>query len=166
MTLLSQSQVRTNGYFGAVELYAGPGENQIYQNPFESGFQFVNGYRFNRSFSLGVGIGVQTDYGTPIMIPIHLDARFHLLPAAITPFIQIGIGYGIALYKDDLDGINAQLALGLRIPISNRLQLIPSVAGRLQGGSEQVRYGPERVLSKFVEFRLGIAFWSKLKHMD
>jgi hypothetical protein len=151
LAAMSQDTIRAKGYAGSVEFYVGTGHNQIFQNAFGIGFQIVNGYRFNDWFTLGIGIGILTDRLYPIAIPLHLDARFDLSQNRLRPFIQSGIGYGLS------SGFNGQLGLGLRFPISNRLGVVTGIAGRLQVGVENV-YGPVRVLSRYVEFRLGIAY--------
>ncbi len=154
----AQDSLVSKGYSGGFEFYVGPGRNIVYRNPFEIGFQTFHGYRFSPLFSLHLGIGIQTDNLFPIALPIHLDARFDLGKNGLRPFVQAGAGYGIPLGYE-FGGANAQLALGIRYPMGSRLGGTVSLAGRLQRHSEDV-YGPLMVTSRYIEFRLGLAFGS------
>lgn len=153
--MMGQASSASYRYEGSVELYAGAGQGNMYQNPRPIGVQVVNGYRFNDWFTLGLGLGIMTDRLSWIpAIPLHLDARADLIrnPEGSRPFFQFGLGYGIK------GTLNTQLAFGGRIAVSGKLHLLVAVGVRLQGVWEDL-YGEKYEDSySLVEFRLGVAF--------
>jgi len=70
-----------------------------------AGIHHAMGYRFNRMFGVGLGIGIETHDFDAVrnILPIYAEARGFLLPQRITPYYALKIGYGIAL-KDESRG--------------------------------------------------------------
>jgi hypothetical protein len=149
---VAQRNDSLRGYEGVVELFAGTGRGDIYQNPRTLGFHFVNGYRFGEVFTLGLGVGLITDRGWPWLIPVSLDARLDLVRHSSRPFLQLALGYGL------VGTWNAQVAIGARSAISRRLDGLLSIAARFQGAKEKVYSNYVNAKYAFVELRVGIAF--------
>jgi hypothetical protein len=103
------------------------------------GVQDINGYRFNRQLSVGVGIGWHI-YPGLLLMPLFADIRFHFSKHGISPFLDAAIGYsftqmeviGFESSKDYYGGLLVNPAFGVRFPIRSRFAFIMSFGYRYQ----------------------------------
>jgi len=64
-------------------------------------FYTINGYRFNRHASAGLGIGY-VPYNDPIgLIPIFADLSYHFTERDAAPFLYLRLGYGVSTNNDE-----------------------------------------------------------------
>ena len=115
----------------------------------------INGnYNFNERLSTGVGTGISL-FEKPI-VPLFADVKFRLCkPRKFTPFIQCGVGYGIAVSKDTNGGIYLNPAAGISYSVYKRMKLFVSISYELQK--------LER-LKKFYSEIATVEFSEKLSH--
>lgn len=117
-------------------------------------WQVIGNFHFNERLSTGVGTGISL-FEKPI-VPLFADVKFRICkPKKFTPFIQCGVGYGIAVSKDANGGIYLNPAAGISYSIYKRMKLFVSVGYELQK--------LER-LKKFDSEIATIAFSEKLSH--
>ncbi|MBA3899832.1 MAG: hypothetical protein H0X62_06420 [Bacteroidetes bacterium] len=99
--------------------------------------QIINGYRFSRLLSLGLGIGIEGISGYTIL-PIFLESRGFLFDKPSTPFYFVGAGYGIAHrgrygnHETTRGGTMANVGLGLRTPMGKTGSFFTSIGYRYQ----------------------------------
>jgi len=85
------------------------------------GIQTVNGYQFNRYFSMGAGIGMKA-YNDLFLVPIFLDLRATFIDAKVSPFVAGEIGssfsrfqiWGVSTGYDDHGGFMGTIVAGVK----------------------------------------------------
>jgi len=101
-TAFAQETKKNSGYHGIVEF--GGATFVAERTPFLGSVNFINGYKFNPSLSLGIGIGMTFDFkhfgekGSYI-IPLYGNFRANLgydKYQKVVPYIQTGLGVAIA----------------------------------------------------------------------
>ncbi len=172
--------VAPNGYMGRIEVGYGLGTGDL---PIGVGkLSFVNGYRFNPNFSLGLGIGLrmfnendlysldvsdETSYSYleigSVVIPVFLDFRANFSTGNAAPFIGLGVGYSL-----DPDFGNSSMflspSLGIKFKTSERAALHVSVSFDHQQAMlytydfiEEYSYEKKMALQT-ISFNLGFSF--------
>lgn len=70
-----------------------------------AGIHHAMGYRFNRLFGVGIGMGIESNdfQRTRNIIPVYAEIRGFLVPKKVSPYYAVKAGYGIAL-RDELAG--------------------------------------------------------------
>lgn len=70
-----------------------------------AGIHHAMGYRFNRFFGVGLGMGIETNDFTAFrkLLPVFAEVRGFLLPKKISPYYAIKVGYAFGL-RDELNG--------------------------------------------------------------
>lgn len=63
-------------------------------------FQTVNGIHFGGRWVVGIGTGLESVRGIPLL-PLFAEGRFHPLKGAVSPFVSAQGGYGISLDEGD-----------------------------------------------------------------
>jgi hypothetical protein len=114
------------------------GEN-AYGLQIDPSFQIINGYRFNRFLSLGLGIGLES-ISEFTVLPVFLESRGFLFDKPSTPFYYIGAGYGFVnrgygygySYEKSKGGAMANFGVGLRTPIAKSFSFTTSIGYRYQ----------------------------------
>ena len=103
------------------------------------GIQDINGFRFSRQFSAGIGFGLHL-YPGLVYMPLFADFRFHFNKKGISPYINAAIGYsftqmqilGFESSKDYYGGLLVNPAIGVRFPVRSRFSFIMSFGYRYQ----------------------------------
>ncbi len=107
-------------------------------------------YNFNERLSTGVGTGISL-FEKPI-VPLFADVKFRICkPKKYTPFIQCGVGYGIAVSKDANSGIYLNPAAGISYSIYKRMKLFVSVGYELQKLERLKKFDSEIATIEFSE---------------
>ena len=97
----AQEHIKIRGYQGIVEVGGGLNANDSDFGSFRNTFfraDFVNGYKFNHSFSMGLGVGVRKFSAGEWLPPVYLNFRCnigHNKFEKVYPFIQTKIGFPI-----------------------------------------------------------------------
>lgn len=91
-----------------VGLIAGNNEN-VESNAFS--ISTVNGYRFNKFYGVGVGLGIDS-YERITMMPVFLSLRGNLKKTKVTPIYYLNVGYSAAWEHDDATGVNYEYVRG------------------------------------------------------
>lgn len=125
-----EKPVSPNGYIGIVELGYGVGIGDFGMDYLK--VNFINGYRINETFSVGVGLGYRTyddvkffDSGSNFypelydysLIPVFLDVRVNLLKGKVSPYIVLDGGIVFDSVFESLGpmfspGVGAKFGLG------------------------------------------------------
>lgn len=114
----------------------------------------VNGYHLSRSFSLGVGVGVEW-YGDYELVPLYGDFRFYPSLTEWAPFFYGDLGYGLGVLNDEYDGgLMVGAGGGIQRSINTNFALIASIGYRFQGNS----LGTEDQNANFLQFSVGLKF--------
>ena len=89
-------------------------ENYGTTNQFSIGLQTINGYQFNRYWSIGIGIGFVGYYqytipnemwkGTSFMTPLFVDIRVNMEDRPFSPFFSLDGGYTFSFITSDFSG--------------------------------------------------------------
>ncbi len=115
---------KNSGYLGLLQIGAG-----VPLNEYSLGFykaDLINGYRFNKHFSLGVGIGVRhffTEdylyftgiseyyflYTDQTLTPIFLDARINFSKGKVSPYLNLAAGY---MFPGPMGNANVGVKIG------------------------------------------------------
>ena len=141
---------KTQGYVNILELTWGRDilhnhsnaalNGNAHANPQLSiGIQDINGYRFNRHLSAGIGFGLHV-YPGLFYLPIFADFRIRFNKEGITPFFSADIGYsfsqmevwGFESTKDYYGGLLLNPAMGIKFPIKTMVAFIMSIGYRYQ----------------------------------
>lgn len=113
-------------------------------------WQIIGSYNFNKRLSAGVGTGISL-FEKPI-VPLFADVKFLICkPRKFTPFIQCGVGYGIAVSKDANGGICLNPAVGISYSVYKRMKLFVSVGYELQKLERLKKFNSEIVTVEFSE---------------
>lgn len=125
----------TNGFYHQIFTGASFGEEEI-----NLSLGLVNGYRFNKLFSLGLGINYDR-FDHVAALPIYLQPRIYLKNGNVSIYYYTDIGYGAAWRNkqqsnpfEDVTvngGIMGQAGIGYKISFS-RSALILSLGYKLQ----------------------------------
>ena len=103
------------------------------------GIQDINGYRFNRFFSAGVGFGIHV-YPGLFYLPVFADLRIRFNKEGVTPFLSAEAGYsftqmevwGFESSKDYYGGLLLNPAFGVKFPVKTMFAFIMSFGYRYQ----------------------------------
>ena len=78
-------------------------------------FSFINGFKFNKHISLGLGTGVRYyDELDEVLIPIFTDFRVNFLKHKVSPYVGVGLGYSFNV-SDNFEGAGLMGNLGLGV---------------------------------------------------
>jgi hypothetical protein len=94
------------------------------------GFRTVNGYQFNKHFSLGIGIGIDK-YKNTTFLPITFDGRATILKGKISPIFTANIGYAFGL-NDSKGGVTFNPQIGIKTYLSKNIAYIFNFGYKLQ----------------------------------
>jgi hypothetical protein len=147
------TNITTLGYgFGIGDV----GEGRTAMNNDEDYFALhtINGYHITRSFSLGVGVGIEW-YGDYELVPLYADFRYYPSLTEWAPFFYGDLGYGLGVLNDNTDGgLMAGVGGGIQRSINPNMALVASLGYRFQGNS----IGTEDFNANFLQFSVGLKF--------
>jgi hypothetical protein len=137
---------RASGYIGSAEIgySAGLGSYGIDN----LNLNIINGYRFKKCFSIGIGIGYRYYFHNELeqgstqelitryrIVPVFLDLKATLSDKKISPFIAVGGGYsfgGRGMFQISKVGFIFNAGTGLEFNISAKSALSASIKYELQ----------------------------------
>ena len=171
MASLAQSPLRSKGYKGflnvdlsMVSLYHNDVDGSSYNNGFGLSLDITtsHGMQVCPYFFVGAGIGLRGGFGDEeavldmdlIQVPLFLQARANLTRKSISPYIDFKGGYGAG----DMNGAFLSPALGISVPLTQRLALNVELAYRAQCGKEKFERGNETDWRHLLNFGIGIEF--------
>lgn len=134
----SENNIRESGYFNLTDmgLLIGTGNNDK-SAPFS--INMINGYRYNKNFSVGIGTGIEF-FSTPV-VPIYFDSRYTFFKNEFSPFVYINGGYSIQIGENsnyyyentsNRGGLMFGTGVGIKINLGNRSDLVVSMGYRYQ----------------------------------
>ncbi|MCW3125973.1 MAG: hypothetical protein JWO03_1631 [Bacteroidetes bacterium] len=88
-------QTKAKGYYGIAQV--GLSDFPAGGNLPMASLAIINGYQFNRIFSMGLGVGADISRVNTYNIPIFMDMRVNFLKKRVTPFFAVGVGYNMQL---------------------------------------------------------------------
>ena len=100
-------------------------------------FHFVNGIRFSKKFSMGLGIGFEAWDGC-VIFPIQINARYSFTNRRYAPYLSGSAG--VALIPEDGGSVLPIFQLDSGIRIANRNHPSAWWVGLLFGSSPYIRY--------------------------
>ena len=137
---------------------------------------FINGYKVNQYYSLGIGVGINyyfnavTEFfsdNNSILVPVFFAFRAKFSNNKISPYLSFDVGYSFEA-KDNFKpfGVLLSPTIGASYKISNRLDLLAGISYLMQRYSytyTDVISGYELTLSKNISFdavglKIGVAF--------
>ncbi len=106
------------------------------------GFRIMTGYRFNQTFSAGIGTGF-TFYHDPLsLVPVFLTGSYRFSDGDLSPFISLKLGYSISVLSDTdtyveshKGGLMLNPAIGVQIPTNYNFGIQLSAGYRLDQSS-------------------------------
>lgn len=124
--------------------------------PFSIGGNLIGGFQMNRTFMLGVGVGLQ-GYGPSDMtlLPLFADARLHFPQKKWTPYLAFDIGYALSLDTATRGGFLFNPAFGGRFPMTDKTALSFSLGFRLQQNQALVDGTFDDYLSNYLSLKVG-----------
>ncbi|MBK0402661.1 hypothetical protein I5M27_06670 [Adhaeribacter sp. BT258] len=148
---IAENTNQNAGYFNTTELSFSKGflkEN----TSFYTGLQTINGYRFNKHISAGIGVGVdqyfyenynENGYKTgETYLPVFTDMRVHFGKGKTQPFFSQAVGYMFCIrqltefrdseYYNNIGGIMINPAFGVTTALSEKTALNFSLGYRFQ----------------------------------
>lgn len=141
-----QLSARVTGYEKSIELYSGPGLNDL--SKYQLGISMINGYRINNHLFIGVGAGFRfqesrymLSYGPGVkydhdyreeryIIPLFARIKANLTPTSVSPFFiaDIGGNIDVGLVEDKtIQGIFIEPQFGIDIDLADFTSLSISV---------------------------------------
>ncbi len=142
-----------SGYRGFVDFGGGVGVGDWGDG--RVGFSTSHGYQFCPYFFLGVGVGLNyhTDWDV-VEIPIFAHLRSEFLDNAISPFLDVKIGYS----PYDGTGVYAEPSVGCRVGVTDKLGLSLGIGYEMQ--SLEIGWGKysDRKVCGAVSFKLALDF--------
>ncbi len=88
-----------SGYSGRIELGYGAGTGDFGIDNIK--FNFINGYRINNYFSIGLGFGARYyPDAEALLIPVFIDARSRFLTGKVSPYAALALGYSLDATAD------------------------------------------------------------------
>lgn len=120
------------GYRGFVEWdnSYGPNVEGILSSFIYTGISTSHGYQFNRNIYLGAGFDISIGY-PGYMVPIFTDFRFDKAFGSFTPYVDIRLGYNIAI-----EGLYFSPTIGYRINWGRKTSFNIGVGATLLGRDE------------------------------
>ncbi len=86
---------KTSKYTGIIEgnylFYVGSGGGSLY------GFRYINALQTSKTFSIGLGTGINFGSGGSVEAPLFLDMRANFSKGNVTPFWMFNGGYCVSL---------------------------------------------------------------------
>jgi hypothetical protein len=134
-----------------------------------AGIQYAIGYRFNRKFSLGAGIGYETNEinNGRTLFPIFAEARGFLKAEKVSPYYAMKLGYSLAgdnefFAETATGGLYVAPEVGLRIG-SRKVNFFCGIGYKYQQAKFTTTWGPDyfftdKITYKRFELRTGILF--------
>ena len=155
----NNSDQMNSGYSGRIELgYAyGVGDFPIDNIK----FNFINGYRINNYFSLGLGLGVRYyPDEEAVLVPIFLDVRSRFLQGNVSPYFAFNVGYTLDATADFAgSGILISPQIGVSILNSSSSDINIGLAYDIQKLKNfEYIYSGRTVSLNAVSLNFGIAF--------
>ena len=91
----NENEEPESGYLGLISLGYGFNQNETVSNVLK--FDFINAYRINPYFSMGVGVGVRKyNFEQALLMPIYADLRVKFIKnSPVVPYLVLGIGNSI-----------------------------------------------------------------------
>ncbi|MCH2232651.1 MAG: hypothetical protein MK078_00255 [Crocinitomicaceae bacterium] len=117
--------MNTKGYFFRPSFSIAAGENTSLS------FHLVNGYQFNKRFDLGFGVGLDNLWDA--YIPLFLEGRFYVNPAARDNVFLTGMGGYEMPYSDwerSKGGFTTGVGIGIQHCINNHVGITTQVGYR------------------------------------
>ncbi|AFM02530.1 hypothetical protein Fleli_0018 [Bernardetia litoralis DSM 6794] len=116
-TKTNNSNQMDTGYSGRVELGYGFGTGDFGFDNVK--FNFINSYRVNNYFSIGLGIGARyySDFEA-VYVPVFLDIRSRFLTGKVSPYAALGLGYTVNA-SNDFYGIGTLINPQIGVSILN-----------------------------------------------
>lgn len=118
---------KTAGYMGMAEigfLYGKTGTQHVISSNAYPTVQLFNGYRFHRSFGMGLTLAADF-YDNMLITPVALGIRGDVLNRRISPYYSLDAGYGSAKFSNESEhlkntgGWMYNPSLGLRVNTGN-----------------------------------------------
>jgi len=134
---------------------------------FSSSLHIINGYRFNKHWQAGVGVGT-VNIANRGYLPMFLHGQFNFTKSASTPFISAMAGYAMSLSNNkDEWGVTAGVQIGINQFFSDHLGLSTSIGYRygyfkeknfnMWVGIPLLEYYTIREINR-LELRIGLVF--------
>ncbi len=142
-----------SGYRGFVDFGGGVGVGDWGDG--RVGFSTSHGYQFCPYFFLGAGVGLNYHAGWDVVeIPIFAHLRSEFLDNAISPFLDVKIGYS----PYDGTGVYAEPSVGCRVGVTDKLGLSLGIGYEMQ--SLEIGWGKysDRKVCGAVSFKLALDF--------
>ncbi len=94
-------------------------------------FQVVNGYKFSRYWSVGLGLGIEQFYHDGY-IPAFIETKFTLLDKPFSPFASLALGYDIPFRNQSgfLGGFMGSGQVGVKHQLGKHFGIITSIGYR------------------------------------
>jgi len=147
------------GYSGRVELGYGFGTGDFGTDNVK--FNFINGYRINNYFSLGLGFGARYyPDREALLVPVFLDVRSRFLTGKISPYFALGLGYTINA-TDDFSGVGALInpQIGVSILTSSSADFTVGLGYDIQKVKDfEYTYSGRTVSLNAISLNIGISF--------
>jgi hypothetical protein len=132
LTYGQNSDVNYKGYTNITEIIYSIGtedvkiDNTIIEKSNSIGITTVNGYQFNKYFSVGLGIGFEK-IENKSFIPLFLDARMSFLQGKIHPTLNGIIGYLSPIYNLGEHFLFINPSAGIRVELSDKISYLLNI---------------------------------------
>ena len=153
----SETETSESGYFNTTELIFAEGFGERY-NDRTYGFHNINGFRINKHFSVGVGVGVEKyeaeanfwygSRGTAILAPLFTDVRWFFGKGKVQPYLAQAVGYAFCIKQNqdydwygsykEVGGLIVNPAIGLSANVSSKIKLNISAGYRYQENMRKI----------------------------
>ena len=100
--ILSADNLDSKGLYGITSIGFSSGSSSRFNNTFSTGrhLNFILGYQWTPHLLTGIGIGADIHEVDPIndlaFTTVYADVRYFILKKSVTPYISLGVGYGIS----------------------------------------------------------------------
>lgn len=135
MVISALSANAQSGYRGFADVNFIAGCDGVWSgfNTIGGGVSTTHGYQFNPYVFLGGGVKVQyhsfDNFDDTYSLPIYAAFRVNMMNRNVSPFADVKLGYSVA----DITGLYFSPSFGVRIKMSDKIALTPSIGYSLQG---------------------------------
>ena len=135
MVISALSANAQSGYRGFADVNFIAGCDGVWSgfNTIGGGVSTTHGYQFNPYVFLGGGVRFQyhnfDNFDNSCSLPIYAAFRVNMMNRNVSPFADVKLGYSVA----DITGLYFSPSFGVRIKMSDKIALTPSIGYSLQG---------------------------------
>lgn len=171
--LTDPTDYKTKGFLNISEFVYGFGIKTIdtYQGSFKIngrfpiiGLRTINGYQFNKYFSIGLGVGFEAFLDgdkSGALIPLSIDTRINFRKGKISPTLNLNGGYSVGV--ENSSGLSANPSIGMKLYLTKKIACLFNIGYKVQQQNVKLpdEYGvdiPRIVNYEFISLSTGLTF--------